>query len=244
MGTETKCKASVLKSNTLVECSNTGTTPHGICGPIIGKIPVVIAEPIIQVDVEAEIELEEPFIEIKRIKKNVFITQCRLVDIGSNEAGKLFLSGFVRKNIEYATADCTCGRKSSTISGDIKHTTVNIPFNCVTKVHFVTPPQVCYQENPREAALFTDKIKGKGFCGQRIIGSNPCEMNFQHHECFNEKVFCELEEVRIFEDDLLKESKCFDCDDPFGTQFEAIVEKMVVFIRLKLLQLQQVNIRG
>jgi len=69
-------------------------------------------EPVIQVDVESVIQLEEPALEIKRVKKNLFITQCKLIDTGfdyeckGKRTGKLFLSGYVRKNIEYATADC------------------------------------------------------------------------------------------------------------------------------------------
>ena len=57
--------------------------------------------------------MKEPFFEIKRITKNVYLTQCKLLPrsgkIGKDGtliSGKLFISGFVRKNIEYATADC------------------------------------------------------------------------------------------------------------------------------------------
>jgi len=237
------CKSGVVKTETLVECSNNETIPNGINGPVVGKIPVVIAEPVVQIDVESVIELEEPAFEIKRIKKNLFITQCRLIDTGYNSTGKLFLSGYVRKNIEYATATCTC-EKNKSISGDIKHTTVNVPFTCVTKIHYITPPHVCYQEQSKEMALYMDSIKGHEFCDQKIMGRSPCEQNFQHYECFNEKVYCELEDVRIYEDDLQKDPKPFGCGFPTENTFDCIVEKMVILVRLKLLQNQQVNIPG
>lgn len=243
MDIDIKSKAGVIKSKTLTECSNYELTPGGIQGPVVVKIPVVIAEPVIQIDVEADINLEEPVLEIKRIKKNVFITQCRLIDTECNKVGKLFISGFVRKNIEYATADAVCVPNKS-ISGDIKHTTVNVPFTCVTKVHYVTPPQINYQENPKESAFFTDMIKGEDFCGQKISGRYPCEQNFEHFEVFNERVYCELEEVKIFEDDIHKGSKCFEDSLQNERTFDSIIEKMVIYIRLKLLQLQQVSIPG
>jgi len=85
-----------------------------------------------------------------------------------------------------------------------------VPFKCVTKIKFDVPPVICETGPAKEIASFTDSIKGKDFCGQEIIGSDPCEMGFVHVECFNEKVFCELEEVKIFEDDILKDPKALD----------------------------------
>jgi len=40
-------------------------TPKGFNGPFVGKIPVVLAEPVIQVDVESVIQLEKPVHRIK-----------------------------------------------------------------------------------------------------------------------------------------------------------------------------------
>ncbi len=99
----------------------------------------------IQIDIEAEFKLNEPFFEIKRIKKNVYLTQCKLlprsgviVD-GVLISGKLFISGFVRKNIEYATADCI---DKKIVSGRIAHTTIDVPFTAVTEILYAVPPLV------------------------------------------------------------------------------------------------------
>ncbi|MEW9503434.1 DUF7852 domain-containing protein, partial [Jeotgalibacillus marinus] len=80
------------------------------------KVPVVLVEPKIQIVVEADIPLDPPAFEIKRVGKDVFLTQCKLVPVdfafirkpdGSIERvvikAKLFVGGFIRKNIEYAT---------------------------------------------------------------------------------------------------------------------------------------------
>ena len=80
------------------------------------KTPVVLAEPTLQIVVEADIPLSPAATEIKRVVKNVFLDQVKLVPVafapidGSDffnvTRGKLFVSGHIRKNIEYATADC------------------------------------------------------------------------------------------------------------------------------------------
>jgi hypothetical protein len=241
MGSEHKCDAGVIKAKTLCNCSNTAMNPIGICGPLVAKIPVVIAEPVVQIDVEADIKLEHPALEIKRIKKNVFITQCKLIDLGCENKGKLFISGYVRKNIEYATADCSCIEKKS-ISGEIKHTTVNVPFTCVSEIEYKLRPHIKYQKNSVEVDYFSDKTHGNEFCGQKIMGVENCEQGFKHKEIFNEKVYCELEEATIFEEDILRCPESFGHEFPTESIFESIVEKMVIHVRLKLLQLQQVNI--
>ena len=66
----------------LVPFSNT-TTPVFI-GPAVTttiKVPVVLAEPTLQIVVESNIELCPPATEIKRVKKNVFLEQVKLVPV-------------------------------------------------------------------------------------------------------------------------------------------------------------------
>ncbi|MCX7921899.1 MAG: hypothetical protein N3B21_07810 [Clostridia bacterium] len=235
------CEAKVSNAQTLPECPSENIKPIGINGPLVAKIPVVIAQPKVQIDVKAIIELEEPAIEIKRIKKNLFLTQCKLINIGDDKKGKLFLSGFIRKNIEYATANCTPSHDRA-ISGDIRHTTVDVPFECVTMVEFVNRPVFCKSGFVKETEIFLDKSNSCDICNQDIVGHNPCEKDFEHFECFSEKVFCELEDVKIFEEDLLKRPTQLSCEFPNLLVFDKFTEKMVIFVRIKLLQNQQVNI--
>jgi len=235
------CEAKVNKARTVPECENEPIRPVGINGPLVAKIPVVIAEPRIQIDVESEIELEESAIEIKRIKKNLFVEQCKLINIGDPKKGKLFISGFVRKNIEFATADCK-GHEKSGISGDIRHTTVKVPFECVTRLEFVNPPIFCKSGFTTETEIFTNKIETCDPCAERILGRDFCHQDFKNVECFSEKVFCELEEVKIFEEDIRKNPVPLGCDFPTEQTFKKFIEKMVIFVKIKVLQNQQVNI--
>jgi len=236
-------EAGVRKAVTLHECSSSFGVPIGKKGPLVAKIPVVIAEPEIQIDVESVIELDKPALEIKRIKKDVFLTQCQLVGIDAHKKGKLFISGFVRKNVEYATVNDVCAdKKNKAITGDIRHATFNIPFSCVTEVKYVNPPVASKSGFSSELIVQTDKMEGCDPCAGNIIGRNPCEQEFQHYEAFNEKVFCEIEEVKIFEEDIHKNPHSLGCEFPVEHVFDSFVEKMVLFIRLKLLQKQQVHV--
>ncbi|WHH59604.1 CsxC family protein [Petroclostridium sp. X23] len=233
--------AKIIKTCVVNECSSECITPVGKNGPVITKIPVVIAQPEVQINIESIIELEQAALEIKEVKKNVFLTQCKLIHIDSSKVGKLFLNGFVRKNIEYATVESEC-TKNRVINGSVCHTTVNIPFKCVTKVEYSVPPITCNKNSASQIAIFTDKLAGCDPCGQNIIGNDPCEQSFQHVECLSEEVFCELVEVKIFEEDTHREPVSLGCEFSNEQLFDSFVEKMVLFIRLKLLQKQQIYI--
>ncbi|MCY6371997.1 CsxC family protein [Clostridium ganghwense] len=231
-----------VNATTLPLCDGENLKPHGIHGPLVAKIPVVLGEKDIQIDVEAEIEFKEPYYEIKRIKKDIFLTQCKLIPrIGKKQcgrklkSGKLFLEGFVRKNIEYATACCT---SDDAVCGDIKHMTVDVPFRCVTEIEYDVPPQVCTRKPAEEIELICTK-QCCNDCEDQVIGAVPCEQNFEDVICYTEKPFCELEEARIYEADIHKERVCTCPTHPY----KKIVEKMVVYLRIKVLQLQQVKIK-
>jgi len=204
----------IISAQTLPFGSGVNISPEGINGPLVAKIPVVLAQREIQIDVEAELKLKEAFLEIKRIKKNVFLTQCKLLPLsgriedGVPVSGKLFISGFVRKNIEYATADCV---EKKIVSGRIAHTTIDVPFTIVTEVFYVVPPLV-----------------------NVTVGDTTT---------FAETPFCELEGVRIIEEDLLRDPM----NHPMNAKvqvYNKVIEKMVVYINVKVLQVQQVNIPG
>jgi hypothetical protein len=233
----------VISSQTLPLSDGVFISPVGINGPLVAKIPVVLAEREIQIDVEAELRLKEPFFEIKRIKKNVYLTQCTLlprsgviVD-GVPVTGKLFISGYVRKNIEYATADCI-GDKA--VSGRIAHTTIDTKFTAVTEVTYVVPPVVNFRGVQTEVDLLNTSHED---CKDFNMGKSGCELSFEESTTFTEKPYCELEEVRLIEADLLR------CPIKYNTNskvqlYDKIIEKMVIYVRVKVLQVQPVNIPG
>lgn len=214
---EVECKGKVVESSTLTESANV-PSPAGTA-----KIPIVLAEFTVQIDVESKIKLAEPALEIKRIKKNIFLTECRLIP----NAKKVFLKGYVRKNIEYATVDSV---SKTAICGDIKHTTVHVPFQCITEVTDIKPLLIIPNPNTEETTYFDEKD----------MGTDMKEKDMQSEEYFNEKVYCELVKSIIYEADIIEECKKVE-HHPVEHIFETFIEKEVIFLTLKLLQRQQIN---
>lgn len=212
------CNGRVLENSTFCNCENTP------CDGGNEVVTVVLSEFTVKINVESKIKLCDRAIEIKRIKKNVFITQCRLI-AGTNI---LFLKGFVRKNIEYATANC---RSKNGVCGDIRHTTVNVPFECTTEVEFKNHPEFEIKDDSTEIFFADDKC----------LGSDIHEMDLLTKETLNQKVHCKFLGSKIFEADILEEceNKKNDCCHPSERVFDSFIEKEVIYIKLKLLQEQQ-----
>ena len=231
----------VIESQTLPLCEGTNITPTAVTTPVVAKIPVVLAEKEVQIDVEARMKLKEKFFEIKRIKKDVFLTQCELlpragvIENGVPITGKLFISGYVRKNIEYATADCI---KHDVVSGEIKHTTEKIPFTCVTEVTYITPPILGNRGIQQKTDLFCGRCDCECECEEERLGKLTCEEFLEDSITLVEKPFCELLGARIFEADIQRKP-CYEHGEKV---FDELLEKMVVHIRVKVLQLQQVAV--
>lgn len=216
---------------------------EGAAASMIAKIPVVLAEKSVQIDVEAIIDFKSPYFDIKRIKKDVYLTQCKLIlTTEMASTGKLFIEGYVRKNIEYTTAECV---DPNMVNGGVYHTTVNVPFKAVTDVEYEVPPVVYTRKPPEEIQLICNKgcsesinCNGCIECDEGILGPIPCEQNFSETLGFTEKPYCELEEAKIYEADIHK--------NPVVVQgtccYTQAVEKMVVYLKIKVLQNQQINV--
>lgn len=212
-------------------------------GPVVVKVPVVLAETNITIPVEATIKLDKEALEIKRIRKNVYLNQSRLIPFsqdGQFGTGLLFISGFIRKNIEYATK--TCNKYGSpNICGDIRHCTVEVPFNFTTRITFIRQPIFNTNFGPTELEFFNDKNKSCDACADPVIGRNVCDQSFFNVEFFNEKPFTELVRADIAEIDIHTDPYK-NCKVPTEQLFTKLTEKIVVNLTLKVLQNQQVRV--
>jgi len=212
-------------------------------GPTFVKIPVVLAEVNVTIPVEATITLDQVAMEIKRIKKNVFLTQSRIIPFSQDNrpgTGILFIEGFIRKNIEYATQTCrTFGTPN--VCGDIRHCTVEVPFSFTTRITFLRPPVFVENTTPSELEFFTDKLQSCDACADPVIGRNTCDQSSFFTEVFNEKPFTELVRADIAEVDINTNST-ISCVNPTEQMFTRLTEKVVINLTLKVLQEQQVRI--
>ena len=235
------CKTMVT-SEMLPLCDNIPHTSEVTVETVTVKIPVVLAESTITITIESSLKLEDVVLQIKHIRKNVYLNQCKLIpnsENGNPNTGVLFIDGFIRKNIEYTTKDHNYKEVSC---GKVKHVTVNVPFKCTTRVMFNTYPKFkpnIYQE---EVEILQTSNRVYNSCGVDITGRDIREQSFKMIEFFNEKVFCELISAEIVESDILKNPINKECKTSLEQGFHDITEKVVLFLTVKLLQNQHVEI--
>jgi hypothetical protein len=186
-----------------------------ILGPVINA-KVVLSELLVQINVEADLELPEEAIEIKREKKAIEITQCELL-LNTNT---VFIGGFVNKNIEYATGQHSCGNNTW---GHINHISVKIPFESTAEIPTLQIPiglptrtDEYYLHAPKFSKL---KVPNKEFVTTEFINEKP----------FGEPVMAYMVDEIIH-----------SLEKPFH-QF---TEKMVVVVVLKIMQNRQVPLYG
>ncbi|HEY8804475.1 MAG TPA: hypothetical protein VIM42_05070, partial [Clostridium sp.] len=127
------------------------------------------------------------------------------------------------------------------VCGDIRHCTVEVPFNFTTRVLLIRGPVFAENTAPSELEFFTDKIQGCDVCADPVLGRNPCDQSFFSTEVFNEKPFVELEKADITEIDI-HTNPTSNCLTPSEQMFTKLTEKIVINLTLKVLQNQQVRI--
>lgn len=228
-----------VDSTVLDNCPNTPLTPVGIPGGVVVKIPVVLAELTICFNVNAFIKLPEYALEIKDIKKRLKITQCTLLQ----PTNILFIKGFVRKNIDYSTRECS---NREGVCGEIHHCTVDVPFECSTPVTFTTAPAPLLTNTVSEFEYFkVSDLPNKYFAEKDdLLAGDLSEINQFRTENFNELPFCELITATLYEfDEFIGRHRPHQTDLPFEEKlFKELEEKMVIELTLKLLQNRQVVI--
>lgn len=223
---------------TVETCDNTVVALDPITTGVVAKIPVVLAELNLQVNIDSFIDLPEAAVEIKDIKKRVKVTQCLLLQ----DTNVLFIRGFIRKNIDYSTVACA---NTESICGDLRHCTVDVPFSCTTNVTFNgTPPAPIVNGTRNEFEYFRRSELPVGFPEKdELLSGDLSEFNQTSTEFYNELPYCELISSRIVEFDEYVNRQVPPFIAPFEERlFDVIEEKMVLFLTLKILQNRQVAI--
>lgn len=237
----------LVKGGTQCECPSSTVDIIGIAtGPTV-KIPVVLAQLQIQINLDSIITLPEPALEIKNIKKRVKVTQCLLLQDPFAPVGSpvmLSVKGYIRKNIDYATRLCS---NKEGVCGDIRHCTIDVPYSCMTPVVFNgSAPATLLSNTVDEFTFFRDQpLSGPGFAEKdHLLSSDLSEYNQVSQEFFNELPFCELISARIVEyDEYLNRQRPCGVDLPFEEkEFRQVEEKAVLVMVIKILQNQQVAI--
>jgi hypothetical protein len=238
------CKIESKVSSNINESKNHPVKPQVSLGKIFTKVPVILAELSLQLNLDAKITFPEPVLEIKDIKKRVVLTQCRLL-LPTN---KLFVKGFVRKNIQYASPTKEIAESTSkTIASDLHSFTADIPFECVTEIDkkdFLSMP-VMPKINKREEFDFgITKSLPEGYPEKdKLLTSDLSQFHQESKQFYNELPFCELLSSKIIEwDEAVDRSPLPDTAPLNEGYFTKIEEKMVLEICLKVLQHQQIRV--
>ncbi|MGN7470595.1 CsxC family protein [Brevibacillus sp. SAFN-007a] len=207
-----------------------GSSTEATVFPKTIKVPVTLAEISVVVCVEADIQLEKPALEIIRTWKSVILEQCELVPTFNPYVAKLFGSGFIRKNIEYATADHVSG---SAVCGDIRHISALVPFDFCADITFpASGPSLQLTPDFSSSGELANKA---GTGAQLNMGL------FGNRQVYNEKPHCELVYSEFTELDIGQEKGKGHCAEH---SFSHVREKIVLKLGLKVLQDQQVPLPG
>lgn len=226
-------------SEAIIDCANTPCPINALAKGVVAKIPVVLAELTVQLNVASIIDLPESAYEIKNIKKRLKITQCTLLQ----NTNILFINGFVRKNIEYSIRD---GNKDG-LCGGIRHCTVDVPFKCTTAVTYngIEPaPMIPNSSNEFDFLNKNDLLESFSSAKDELASGDSCDFNQVSSAFYNEMPFCELTSSKIVEfDELLAPKHATNVTTPLQERFfNRIEEKMVIYLTLKILQYRQVAI--
>ncbi|TDL34170.1 hypothetical protein E2R51_00155 [Jeotgalibacillus sp. S-D1] len=208
-----KCKAEILQPS----------VPES--KGIIVKIPVLLQEIKVEIPVHAKISFPkgEEVLEIKEIKKRLYLTQCRLIHREGASEGQLFIGGFVRKNIQYASNP---KERCKDLLSSMKSLTVEVPFDCVAQIDdFIVPPVGPSSNEKDEFSYYSSQPLGHGFPEKdRLMGNDLSQFHQISTEYFNELPYCELVKAEILEIDELITKKIKKEDCPCEEKQEFMME--------------------
>lgn len=183
----------------------------------------------ISIPAETVFTLPTNALEIKTTRKKLKITQCRFYNFLPPAPGipqdtpKLFLQGFVRKDIQYSEA---VRQTATTIEGTIKDFILKISISCVVDLGhaFIIPPTHFGSTPPTSVFSPEDKF----------LSADLTEFNMVTQPFLNLLPHCELLFSQISEmDDALDRIPLPGGPSEEGV-FRTLQEKMIILIQLRL----------
>jgi hypothetical protein len=192
----------------------------------------------VSIPAEAIITLPKYALEIKRITKNLKITQCRffhapapIVAGAPQDCPKLFLAGFVRKDIEFSTPKHAT---ESTVAGDIRDFVVDVPISCVVDLGNVRVPALEFDKQKVFEHLKTQALPAGFSAKDQLMMGDLSEHNSISNKFLNALPTCRLIFSQINEmDDAIDRVPL--PGGPFEEGiFRTIQEKMIVTVQVML----------
>ncbi|MDQ0243043.1 hypothetical protein J2S09_000579 [Bacillus fengqiuensis] len=206
------------------DCDNKSFPPDGVMlkTPVLDAL-VPLAEVDVQALVEADIYLPTPAREIKQIRKNISLKQCRAIPSAFDpKIAKVFITGILHKNIQYVDH-----------TGFVRDFSVDVEFSCNEKVKLWNPVRTPFENFGIDYSVKNSNVFEYRELAKDQHGGNRCVSGSATFETFNEPIQCKLLGTYINELDLYKDF------NKFG-KFDKVTEKMEILLFLKLSQPQQV----
>ncbi len=179
---------------------------------------VVLGDVLIQTLTEADFHLPTYASAIKHIEKNVRLTQCKALPVPGNPFFvKLFIEGFVHKNIQFVEDGY----------GVVKDFSIDVPFRCFQQVELANPVVFPFGEFSVKSNVLQRRELAKDG-----MGADRCNFGSLTFEINNEPIKCKLLASAVNQWDITHNF------DSYG-RFNQITEKMEIILVIKLTQKQQ-----
>lgn len=223
------------EAKTIIESESETLKPMGRSGPLLVRMLVALSQTRVHIHIESRIQLDQAAVDIRNCKRNAYLTRCKLFDAGNKRNGKIYLNGYIKESLEYASiAEDNEGR----IKGNMRYMTIKIPFECAAKIEYYIPPSI-----RKEAGLMPVELLG---AVGRSDETSPVQ--WEDKTCSlpqgvsnADRIYCEVEDVRIVEADMMKFGKNSEKNQFYEHTFDSVVEQLSVSITFTLLQKQLVN---
>ena len=215
----------------------------------ISTLPIIIGEKNIDIPIELIFKLKNSALDVKSMKKDVYLTACKLLplqekdDISHSLNGKLFLEGFVRNKLDFSIAKSV---QNNIINLETECVIIYIPFKCTSLIQYNVPPVLSKEKTLDYVPIY--------------ISSDCEDINDDYHKNFNaylnkkntqckeyincdiEAINCEIKEVKIHETYTLVDKTPFNKDFPIEINFNTIKENIIINLSLTFFQKQDVAI--
>lgn len=217
-----------------------------MCNPLeikkTGSHTVLVS---VSIPTEAIFTLPTRALEIKTIKKDIKITQCRFFNCSPpvhgipHDTPKLFLGGFVRKDIQYSEP---VRQTATTVEGSIKDFVVDVPFTCVLDLGGLGAISPTLFSKQQEYEFYSSKSLPSGFSpNDKLISGNLSEFNAVSQHFQNSLPNCELIYSQINEMNLALDRVPLPGGPTEEGVFRTLQEKMIVLIQLQLTFPTEIN---
>ncbi|TGE34757.1 hypothetical protein E4K67_29120 [Desulfosporosinus fructosivorans] len=187
---------------------------------------------------EAIITLPAKALEIKNIRKRLKITQSRFFNSPPPVAGvpldtpRLFLAGFVRKDIQFSQATA---QTATTVQGTINDFVIDVPWSCVLNLGTtITVPPTLFGQQLEYEFLSTTTLPAGFAPKDKLISGDLTEFNQISTEFLNTLPTVSLLFSQINEMDEALDRVALQ-GGPFEEgQFTKIQEKMIILVQVLL----------